>query len=399
MNEENLLKEIEKLKLEKEEALKLAENQKFFLASITHEIRTPLSAIIGMTNILLEESPSDKQVEVLKTMKFSADNLVKFLNDILNIAKIESGKIELEEIEINLTELVNNIKQSFMSILKQKQLEFILKIDSRIPNIILGDSLRITQLLTNLISNAIKFTDSGNITVTINLKDSRANFVEVEFSVIDTGIGIPKDKIDSIFDSFTQGEINISRKFGGTGLGLTITKKILSLMESKIQVESEINKGSKFSFSLFLKVPMVQIPQPKPKEQSQEKQSLKGLQLLLVEDNISNQKVASRYLQKWDIDVDIAENGVICLEKIKQKEYDIILMDLQMPEMDGYTASSEIRKLEDTKLKQIPIIALTASALLDTSAKVEQAGMNEYLTKPFVPNDLYKTIAKYYKKF
>ena len=374
MNEENLLKEIEKLKLEKEEALKLAENQKFFLASITHEIRTPLSAIIGMTNILLEESPSDKQVEVLKTMKFSADNLVKFLNDILNIAKIESGKIELEEIEINLTELVNNIKQSFMSILKQKQLEFILKIDPRIPNIILGDSLRITQLLTNLISNAIKFTDSGSITVTILLKDSRANFVEVEFSVIDTGIGIPKDKIDSIFDSFTQGEINISRKFGGTGLGLTITKKILSLMESKIQVESEINKGSKFSFSLFLKVPMVPIPQPKPKEQSQEKQSLKGLQLLLVEDNISNQKVATRYLQKWDIDVDIAENGVICLEKIKQKEYDIILMDLQMPEMDGYTASSEIRKLEDTKLKQIPIIA-------------------------FVPNDLYKTIAKYYKKF
>ena len=352
MIEENLLKEIEKLKLEKEEALKLAENQKFFLASITHEIRTPLSAIIGMTNILLEESPSDKQVEVLKTMKFSADNLVKFLNDILNIAKIESGKIELEEIEINLTELVNNIKQSFMSILKQKQLEFILKIDSRIPNIILGDSLRITQLLTNLISNAIKFTDSGSITVTILLKDSRANFVEVEFSVIDTGIGIPKDKIDSIFDSFTQGEINISRKFGGTGLGLTITKKILSLMESKIQVESEINKGSKFSFSLFLKVPMVPIPQPKPKEQSQEKQSLKGLQLLLVEDNISNQKVATRYLQKWDIDVDIAENGVICLEKIKQKEYDIILMDLQMPEMDGYTASSEIRKLEDTKLKQ-----------------------------------------------
>lgn len=397
MKEEILIQEIEKLKKEKEDAIKQAENRKFFLSSIAHEIKNPLSAIIGMTNILMEENPTEKQIEIIKTMKFSADNLLKFLNDILNIAKIESGKIQLEEIEINIPELLENIKKSHLSIIKENHIDFKIHIDPKIPNIVLGDLLRINQILTNLVSNAVKFTNSGNVSIDVNLKDKRANFVEIEFSVSDTGIGIPKDKIDSIFDSFNQGEINISRKFGGTGLGLTIAKKILDLMESKFHVESEPNKGSKFSFVLFLKVLMHQALEIKPKEQITDKKSLKGMKLLLVEDNISNQKVATRYLQKWDIEVDIAENGIMCLEKIVQKEYDIILMDLQMPEMDGYTATIEIRKMEDQKIKAIPIIALTASTLMDTSSKVEKAGMNDYLTKPFVPKDLYNTIAKYYK--
>ena len=204
--------------------------------------------------------------------------------------------------------------------------------------------------------------------------------------------------MDEIFNSFIQGEKSISRIYGGSGLGLTISKKLLELMESKLIVESEVNKGSNFSFTLFFHTPLLATKEIKPIEVKQEKSSLLGLRVLLVEDNISNQKVAVRYLQKWDIEADIAENGIICLEKIEKNIYDIVLMDLQMPEMDGYTATDQIRKMENPQIKNIPIIALTASSLLDTKNKVEQSGMNDYLTKPFNPTDLYNCIAKYYKK-
>lgn len=401
MNNEDLSKEIEQLKKEKEFLSEQSKRKTYIFSAISHEIKNPITAIIGMTNLLLEENPTESQLQILKTMKFSADNLLKFLNTFLDYSKIESGKFELEETEFNLFEFLLNIKQMYIEVSRQKNLELELKVDSNIPTIVKADSLRLSQILTNLISNAIKFTKEGCIIIETKLISRKANLAEIEFSVKDTGIGIQKENIDSIFDLFNQGETTISRQFGGTGLGLTIIKRILELMDSKIKVESEINQGSRFYFSLFLTTPMQmtnRIPIPAAQVASSTEKTLKGVKLLLVEDNISNQKVTLRYLQKWEIEADIADNGLICLEKLQQNTYDIILMDLQMPELDGYEASKRIREKEDPYFKEMPIIALTASSLMDTGDLVKNAGMNDYIAKPFSPNELFNIIEKYTRK-
>lgn len=396
MNNEDLLKEVEKLKKELDSVREQSRPKTIIFSAISHEIKNPITAIIGMINLLLEENPSDSQLQILKTMKFSADNLLKLLNTFLDYSRIESGKFELEETEFNINDFLLNIKQMYFEVARQKNLVLELKVDESLPPIVIGDSLRLTQLLTNLISNAIKFTKEGSVLIDAKNKGAKANLIEIEFSVEDTGIGIPKEKLDSIFDVFNQGESNINRQFGGSGLGLTITKRILELMESKIIVKSEPNKGSRFSFCLYLRTPLPtkNVPRLDPIPLIPQK-SLRGLKILLVDDNISNQKVTERYLQKWEIEVDIAENGLVCLEKVDQKDYNLILMDIQMPEMDGYEAAQKIREKKDPKYKGIPIIALTASTLLDTSDKVKSAGMNGYIAKPFSPTELFNIIEKY----
>ena len=395
---ENLLKELEKVKKERDAALELAENRNLFISSISHEIRSPVNAILGMINIYLEENANKKETDFYKGLKFSAENLLKLLNDVLQYSRISSNSIELEEIEIDLNELLKRIEKNFAPAINEKKINFAIQIDPQIPKPVIGDSLRITQILTNLISNAIKFTMEGSVSVNVQFKSKKANLVELEFSVLDTGIGIPENQLEKIFYSFVQGEKSISRIYGGSGLGLAISKKLLNLMESNLFVESQVGMGSKFSFSLFFHVPLLQVKEVKVIEVTQSDKNLRGLKILLVEDNISNQKVAVRYLQKWEVETDVAENGIICLKKLEENKYDLILMDLQMPEMDGYTAAIRVRGKENPAIKEIPIIALTASVLLETKSKVEQAGMNEYLTKPFNPNELYNAIAKYYKK-
>ncbi len=310
-----------------------------------------------------------------------------------------SDKIELKEEEINIPILLNNLKQKHFETVKQKSLDLVTKIDSMIPEIVIGDSFRLTQILDSLIQNSIHFTPmGGNICIEVSLQDLKASLVEIRFSIIDTGVGIAKDQLDSIQFFFRDKEVTGNILFSRGNSGLSLTKRILKKMEGNISITSEINRGSNFSFIVFLIVPMILKNDLKPMETKTEKKTLNGLRVLLVEDNISNQKVALRYMQKWEIEADLAENGLICLEKISSRDYDLILMDLQMPEMDGYTAAIEIRKKAQPKFQTIPIIALTASALFDTKVKAREAGMNDYISKPFVPQELFEILDRYYKK-
>ncbi|MBC7919774.1 MAG: PAS domain S-box protein [Ferruginibacter sp.] len=386
--------EIELLRA-KEEAEQSMKAKEMFLSTMSHEIRTPMNAVIGMTYLLLQEDPKPEQVENLETLQFSAQNLLVLINDILDFSKIESGKVVFEKTDFSLPGLISGVKNSLKFRAEEKGIRLTSYLDSELPDLVVGDPVRLSQILTNLVGNAIKFTEQGSVTVEVAVDRIGPATVCVDFSVTDTGIGIPADMLNQIFESFTQASSDTTRKFGGTGLGLTITKRLLELQNSEIRVESTFGAGSRFYFRLCFGRSEKKATSTAQLANLFEPESLRGIRVLLVEDNAANQLIATKFLNKWGISPDYAINGRLAVEKVQLADYDLVLMDLQMPEMDGYQATTAIRNLAGSKYQQLPIIALTASAMAEVRHKVEAIGMNDYLTKPFNPQDLYAKIVKY----
>ncbi|MFH1160035.1 MAG: response regulator [bacterium] len=385
------------LKTAKEIAEDATHAKQKFLSTMSHEIRTPLNAIINTINLLKDENPRSEQIESIEILKFSSDHLLRIINDILDYSKIDAGKLEFEKVEFEIRKLLQGVKQSFEYDVSRKKLQLDILLEDQIPPVVFGDSIRLTQILINLVGNAVKFTDKGNITIRTKLKKKFDSQVDLEFQVIDTGIGIPEDKIELIFESFTQASSSTTRKYGGTGLGLAITKKLVELQGGTIVVTSKPGVGSTFCVIL----PFVVSEKKVVEDDAARKatfHSLKGLKVLVVEDNLVNQKIVAKYLMKWEASHDIAENGLIAVEKVKKGHYDVVLMDLHMPEMSGYEATLKIRALDGKYFQDIPIIALTASVFLEDREKIFKFGMSGFITKPFNPTELFWTISPFLKK-
>ena len=381
-----------------EKAEKSAQVKSEFLSTMSHEIRTPLNAVIGMGNLLMMSNPRPDQRENLEVLKFSANNLLAIVNDVLDFSKIESGKVVFENIRFNLVELMNNICGGQMLKAEEKGLLFKLDVDSSLKNkVLFGDPTRITQIIFNLVNNAIKFTPQGNIWVRVTCVEDRHNTVTVNFSVRDTGIGIEKENLGNIFEPFTQESLATTREYGGTGLGLAIVKRLLELQDLQITVNSTMGYGSEFSFHMEFPVSTEIVPEvaAAPETKQPAESPLACLRVLIAEDNMVNVMLMKKLLSKWNINPTIAENGERAVEFMQYGNFDIILMDLQMPVMNGFDASKEIRKMADPKKSGVPIIALTASALFDIKEQVYEAGMNDYVSKPFKPDDLLEKLNNY----
>ncbi|RSK38669.1 tetratricopeptide repeat-containing hybrid sensor histidine kinase/response regulator [Mangrovimonas spongiae] len=394
LKQKNEIIEAEK---EKAQASERAKHQ--FLANMSHEIRTPLNAIKGMTDILLRRKPRKDQTEYLDGIKQSSDSLLVIVNDILDISKIEAGKIELEHEPFSIKKVVNNVQ----TIMHFKAEEKGLQLKTNLPQhelMVKGDDIRLKQILINLIGNAIKFTEKGMVTTTMTSKteDGKLN---LHFTVSDTGIGIEQDRLEKIFKSFEQAYSDTTRKFGGTGLGLSISQKLVELHNGKIWVESEKGKGSQFHFMIPYNVAENMSTEKKSLKTSENNisEQLKGIKVLLVEDNQFNAVVAEEELEDAieNVTVDVAENGTIALEKVESDNYDVVLMDVQMPVMNGYQATEKIRALSNEKAN-VPIIAMTANVLKEEVDKCYEAGMDDFIGKPFDTTELIQKIHKLTKK-
>jgi two-component system, sensor histidine kinase len=382
------------LELAIDKAEKSSQVKSEFLATMSHEIRTPLNAIIGMSNLMIMANPRPDQRENLNVLKFSSNNLLAIVNDVLDFNKIESGKVVFENTKFNIIELMQNICGAEILKAEQKGLTFTLKIDPQLQNkVLFGDPTRVSQILFNLISNAIKFTQKGNIWVKTSLYEDKHNTVIINFVVKDTGIGIEKSNLESIFEPFTQESITTTRQYGGTGLGLAIVKRLLELQGLNMNVTSKVGEGSEFSFNMEFPVSTEKMkPSGEKYSLLQNNEVLNSLRVLIAEDNPVNVLLMKKLLSKWNILPMIAENGERAIEILQYGNFDIILMDLQMPVMNGFDAAREIRRLPDPKKASIPIIALTAAALNDIREQVLNAGMNDYVSKPFKPEDLMEKI-------
>lgn len=400
---ELLNQELIKTNSELIEAKELAEYaekaQSDFLSTMSHEIRTPMNAVVGLTNILLAENPKENQIANLKTLKFSSQNLLNIINDILDFNKLESGNVIIEHIDFNIKELVDGIYFAMKPLANEKEIGLDFYIDETIPQSLVGDSTRLVQILNNLVSNCIKFTIKGGVSVRIDKIKENEKDIWVKFEVSDTGIGIKKKNLTKIFEAFKQAENNTARVYGGTGLGLPIVKKMLELQNSQIFVKSKFGVGSKFYFELKYRIGEKLEENLSLNINDTEDDTLKDISVLVVEDNKINQIVVKQFLERWGCKPEFADNGLLALEKIKEETFDVILMDLQMPEMDGYQATRMIRKLKNKNLKNLPIIALSASALKEIIEKTKKIGMNGFVMKPFVPIHLFNAIKKVLKKY
>ena len=318
------------------------------------------------------------------------------INDLLDFSKIESGKMTFEKISFDIRDQLQSMSAMLSIRAKERNIEFNVEFDSKVPDFVLGDTVRLNQIIVNLVGNALKFTEKGNVVIAIKVAEELKDKYLLQFDIKDTGIGIPKDKLEFIFDSFTQANIDTERKFGGTGLGLAICKQLCELQGGRLWVESEEGKGSTFSFILgFAKSDELKsntVIEKKAKVSSYDADDWSGYNILLVEDNKVNQMLAEKVLTSWGLNVDIANNGLEAIDSVKLKPYDLILMDLQMPKMDGYNATKALR--EEYNISQ-PIIAMTASAMKDDLDRCLSLGMNAYVTKPFQPHDLKELIGKW----
>lgn len=388
---EQNIKELEEVKKALEKSTKAKSE---FLATMSHEIRTPMNAIMGMTHLLQKDDPRKEQLEALNILDFSGKTLLSLIDDVLDFSKIEAGRLEFENTEFELNKLIGTITESFKIMAENKNLMLRNHLEDDIQNVLVGDPARLTQILNNLLSNALKFTENGKIELNIKKRNDWEDKVELEFSVLDTGIGIPKERIETIFDSFTQASGNTKRLYGGTGLGLTISKQLTELQGGKLWVDSEEGKGSTFYVEMsFGKGKGDSVLNRGEVATPAQQVELKGKKILLAEDNIVNQKVMRRFLERWEVEMTIVDNGKEALKAVEKAHYDVILMDLQMPEMDGYEATLAIRGLSDPNKRKIPIIALTAAALKEVKEKVFASGMNDFITKPFNPIELQQKIS------
>ncbi len=386
-----LLKEKnQELEIAKENAERAIKARSEFLSTVSHELRTPLNAINGITHLLINEDPKESQIEYLKNLKFSGDYLLSFINDILEVNRIESDKIEVEKINFNLKNLLQNIQDSLKEIANEKNNTFMLHVDEKIPEILIGDPTKLSQIFINLTNNSLKFTKNGFVKVLAYLDSNTEDEVLVSFKVSDNGIGIPDEKQEAIFESFSQGSVEINRKYGGTGLGLSIVKKLVELLGGSIYLNSKVGLGSTFSFKLPFKAgEKLEIKKIIYKEQN-----VKDKKILLVEDNKINQMITKKMLENKGMTCTIIDNGEAAVEEIKNNPiYDLVLMDVHLPGINGNIATEQIRTFNT----QLPIIALTAISLNENKEMLLSYGMTDVITKPFEPENLYKMIGEYIK--
>ena len=377
------------LELARDSAVSAMEAKTNFLSTVTHELRTPLYAVTGLTHLLLEENPAEHQKEHLKSLKFSGDYLLNFINDILQINKIDADKLEPLNIEFKLQKVLADVVDSLQQNANENNTKLVLDYDPNIPQQLLGDPIKISQIFMNLVGNALKFTKDGKVEVIAKMLRMEDDEVKLYFEVKDNGIGISEDQQKNIFDSFEQGSIQINREYGGTGLGLTIVKSLLGLFGSKIHLESELGHGSSFFFELDLKCDNTTVDEV-TFELNPEEFDFKGLHVLIVEDNKINQVITKKMLTKKEITCDIANNGNEAIDLAKTNTYNAILMDIHMPGISGEEATRQIRKFD----QEIPIIALTAISLDDSLDSFYEAGCNDVVTKPFKPEVFYQKIGE-----
>ncbi len=376
------------------ELVRLQKAKEQFLANMSHEIRTPINGIVGMANLLGRNSSPEERDTYLSAIKHSAENLTVIINDILDLAAIESGKLKFEKIAFNLQDFIPSLISTFTYQAREKRIAIEYEIEDALDRILLGDPVRLNQILINLISNAVKFTHSGSIKVVCSIDRQQKDLCWVRIEVVDTGVGIPNEKLNTIFDSFSQADASVTRKYGGTGLGLTIVKQLVELQKGKIFVKSKEHVGSTFTVHIpYAKGKATKISKSSPSKHAKAVKNARASQLyvLLVEDNEINRLYAKSVLKNWHCITDTAENGLIAIEKVKSQEYDVVLMDIQMPVMDGYETTKAIRMMESPQ-GNVPILALTANAIKNDVDKCLAAGMNDYLPKPFTPDDLYRKL-------
>ncbi|TRX39200.1 tetratricopeptide repeat-containing hybrid sensor histidine kinase/response regulator [Flavobacterium restrictum] len=374
----------------KNNAEKASKARSEFLSTVSHELRTPLNAINGITHLLLEDNPKKSQLDYLKSLQFSGNYLATFINDILEINKIESSKIEVENIAFNLKQLLFDIHNSQKEFAIVNNNDFKLEIAPDIPDYLIGDPTKLSQIFLNLINNALKFTKNGAVIVTAQVSKVIPLKANIYFEIIDTGIGIPEEQIENVFENFSQGSVEINRKYGGTGLGLTIVKNLVKILGGKINLNSEINKGSTFSFELPFSIP-TKLEAVEKKTAVYDANVLENKKILLVEDNRINQMITKKMLENKGVNCEIIDNGEDAIVLIQNNTYDLVLMDVHLPGINGTIATQQIRDFDNNT----PIIALTAISLHENREMLLSYGMNDVITKPFVPEEFYKKIAEY----
>ncbi|MCD6062628.1 MAG: response regulator [Flavipsychrobacter sp.] len=383
--------QIELAQKEKEVAERTASLKQQFMANMSHEIRTPMNAIVGMTRLLLSKEPHDDQKKYLNAIRQSADNLLVIINDILDLSKIEAGKIVIEQTDFSLREIAQSMSDMLLLKAEEKNIDFRVQIDPAIPGRIIGDPTRVNQVLINLAGNAIKFTEKGYVAVSAVLQKPENGKIWIQFDVTDTGIGIAPDYVDRIFDSFTQAGTDVARKFGGTGLGLTISRQLVDLMHGTIAVKSKLGEGTTFTVVIPFEESSVQTESTLSSVvDDSTMQRLNHVKLLLVEDNEFNRMVAEDTLKEIipGVTIDIAVNGQEAVDRVQQERYDMLLMDIQMPVMDGLTATNLIRQTLQPPARDVKIIAMTANVLQEDVKQYFDAGMDAYVSKPFQTDEL-----------
>jgi len=391
-----LLKKNSELVLAKDEAEAALKAKANFLSTVSHELRTPLYAVTGLTRLLMEEDPKEHQKEYLKSLKFSGDYLLALINDILQLNKMEAQKLTVYQEDISLREVVKEVSDSMAQTSTQNRNKITINFDDAIPEFVVGDKIKLSQVLINLVGNALKFTKDGEVQVNLKYLEEGKRSHTIYFEVRDDGIGISEEKQKTIFESFSQGSKQINRKYGGTGLGLSIVKSLLELVNSNINLESELGKGSAFSFSIKFKKSKKQTTTITPKiafkpsidPTSIDNESYQGMHILLVEDNKINQVITKKMITKKGMTCDIANNGFQAIDLIKANHYELVLMDIHMPGMGGIEATTKVREFN----KELPIIALTAVAIDENMEEFMDVGFSDVISKPFKPEDFYRSV-------
>jgi signal transduction histidine kinase/CheY-like chemotaxis protein len=378
----------QELELAKTKAEKANKARADFLSTVSHELRTPLNAINGITHLLLEEHPKASQLDYLNSLKFSGNYLLTFINEILEINRIESEAIEVEQLSFNLKELTENLQNSLKELAIINNNRFSIQLDPAMPNQVVSDPTKLSQILLNLINNALKFTKNGEVHVTTKVLQLEGDNINIEFKVADTGIGIPEDKQESVFDSFSQGSIEINRKYGGTGLGLSIVKRLIEILSGTITLESQVGKGSTFTVVLPFRLSKEDdVPQ---NQFTYNDHVFKNKKVLLIEDNKINQMITKKMVENKAMICEVIDNGEDAIQSVKNNRYDLVLMDVHLPGINGTIATQTIRTF-DTQTK---IIALTAISLNENREMLLSFGMNDVITKPFNPEEFYHIICK-----